>query len=80
MQSISEKPAESFASETSVNENCPLFIQYQSREYTVENIISQIREKCAAENLDATDLKIYVKPEDSKAYFTCAGGNSFITL
>ena len=30
--------------------------------------------------MDSADLKIYVKPEDKKAYYACAGGNSYIEL
>ena len=60
--------------------DCPLFIQYQNHEYTAENIISQVREKCAKEGMDSSDLRIYAKPEDQRAYFVCAGGNSFIDL
>ena len=49
------------------------------RELT-EELASQILEKCKAEGMDSADLKIYVKPEDKKAYYACAGGNSYIEL
>ena len=45
-----------------------LFIQYQNGEYD------------AAEGMDSSDLKIYVKPEDKKAYYACAGGTGAIEL
>ena len=45
-----------------------------------EELASQILEKCKAEGMDSADLKIYVKPEDKKAYYACAGGNSYIEL
>lgn len=57
-----------------------MFLQYQNSEFTVEEIAQRILDKCAAEGMNSNDLKIYVKPEDRKAYFACAGGNSFIDL
>ena len=53
-----------------------LYIQYQGADYNAEEIL----EKCKAEGMDSADLKIYVKPEDKKAYYACAGGNSYIEL
>ena len=53
-----------------------LYIQYQGADYNAEELASQILEKC----MDSADLKIYVKPEDKKAYYACAGGNSYIEL
>ena len=32
------------------------------------------------EGMDSSDLKIYVKPEDKKAYYACAGGTGAIEL
>lgn len=46
----------------------------------LRSLPAQILEKCKAEGMDSTDLKIYVKPEDRKAYYACAGGNSYIEL
>lgn len=57
-----------------------LYIQYQGADYNAEELASQILEKCKAEGMDNADLKIYVKPEDKKAYYACAGGNSYIEL
>lgn len=57
-----------------------LYIQYQGADYNAEELAAQILEKCKAEGMDSTDLKIYVKPEDRKAYYACAGGNSYIEL
>lgn len=57
-----------------------LYIQYQGADYNAEELASQILEKCKAEGMDSADLKIYVKPEDKKAYYACAGGNSYIEL
>ena len=57
-----------------------MFLQYQNCEFTVDNIARRILDKCAADQMDCGDLKIYVKPEDGKAYYVCAGGNSFIEL
>ena len=57
-----------------------LYIQYQGAYYNAEELASQILEKCKAEGMDSADLKIYVKPEDKKAYYACAGGNSYIEL
>ena len=45
-----------------------LYIQYQGADYNAEELASQILEKCKAEGMDSADLKIYVKPEDKKAY------------
>lgn len=57
-----------------------LYIQYQGADYNAEELASQILEKCKAEGMDSADLKIYVKPADKKAYYACAGGNSYIEL
>ena len=57
-----------------------LYIQYQGADYNAEELAAQILEKCKAEGMDSTDLKIYVKLEDRKAYYACAGGHSYIEL
>ena len=57
-----------------------MFLQYQNYEFDIDDIAKSILEKCSAEHMDSADLKIYVKPEDKKAYYVCAGGNSFIDL
>lgn len=57
-----------------------MFLQYQNLEFGIGDIAKSILEKCSAEHMDSADLKIYVKPEDKKAYYVCAGGNSFIDL
>lgn len=57
-----------------------MFLQYQNFEFGIGDIAKSILEKCSAEHMDSADLKIYVKPEDKKAYYVCAGGNSFIDL
>ena len=57
-----------------------MFLQYQNYEFDIDDIAKSILEKCSAEQMDSEDLKIYVKPEDKKAYYVCAGGNSFIDL
>ena len=57
-----------------------MFLQYQNYEFDIDDIAKSILEKCSAEHMDSADLKIYVKPEDKKAYYVCAGGNSFIEL
>lgn len=57
-----------------------MFLQYQNLEFDITNISARILDKCSAENMDSSDLRIYVKPEDKKAYYVCAGGNSFIDL
>ena len=57
-----------------------MFLQYQNFEFGIGDIAESILEKCSAEHMDSADLKIYVKPEDKKAYYVCAGGNSFIDL
>ena len=44
------------------------------------DLAEQIIEKCEAEEMDTTDLRIYVKPEDNRAYYACAGGNSSVAL
>lgn len=44
------------------------------------DLTKQILEKCEAEKMDPADLRIYVKPEDGKAYYVCAGGNSSVAL
>ena len=57
-----------------------LYLQYQNREYNMADLTKQILEKCEAEKMDPADLRIYVKPEDGKAYYVCAGGNSSVAL
>ena len=57
-----------------------LYLQYQNREYNMAALTKQILEKCEAEKMDPADLRIYVKPEDGKAYYVCAGGNSSVAL
>ena len=57
-----------------------LYIQYQNREYNMADLTKQILEKCGAEKMDPADLRIYVKPEDGKAYYVCAGGSSSVAL
>ena len=41
---------------------------------------TELMEKCEAEEMDPKDLRIYVKPEENKAYYTCAGGSNSIAL
>lgn len=38
------------------------------------DLIKQILEKCEAEKMDSADLRIYVKPEDGRAYYVCQNG------
>lgn len=57
-----------------------LFIQYQNGEYDAAVLAEKILDKCKAEGMDNSDLKIYVKPEDKKAYYACAGGTGAIEL
>ena len=57
-----------------------LFIQYQNGEYDAAVLAEKILDKCKAEGMDSSDLKIYVKPEDKKAYYACAGGTGAIVI
>ena len=57
-----------------------LFIQYQNGEYDAAVLAEKILDKCKAEGMDSSDLKIYVKPQDKKAYYACAGGTGAIEL
>ena len=57
-----------------------LYLQYQNREYNMADLTKQILEKCEAEEMDPKDLRIYVKPEENRAYYICAGGSSSIAL
>lgn len=57
-----------------------LYIQYQSGEYDAAVLADKILEKCKTEGMDSSELKIYVKPEDKKAYYACAGGTGAIEL
>ena len=57
-----------------------LFIQYQNGEYDAAVLAEKILDKCKAEGMNSSDLKIYVKPEDKKAYYACAGGTGAIEL
>ena len=47
---------------------------------TTAVLAEKILDKCKAEGMDSSDLKIYVKPEDKKAYYACAGGTGAIEL
>ena len=53
---------------------------YQNGEYDAAVLAEKILDKCNAEGMDSSDLKIYVKPEDKKAYYACAGGTGAIEL
>ena len=55
-------------------------MQYANREYSFAEIRQLVLDKCEAEEMDPKDLRIYVKPGDDKAYYTCAGGSSSIAL
>ena len=56
------------------------YLQYADREYSFADIRQLVLDKCEAEEMDPKDLRIYVKPGDDKAYYTCAGGSSSIAL
>mgnify|MGYP005775114643 FL=1 len=60
--------------------NYSLYLQYQDREYDMADLKELILEKCEAEEMDPKNLRIYVKPDDNKAYYVCAGGSSSIAL
>lgn len=60
--------------------NCTLYLQYQDREYSMPELKELILEKCEAEEMDPKDLRIYVKPEENRAYYICAGGSNSIAL
>lgn len=60
--------------------NYSLYVQYQDREYDMADLKQLILEKCEAEEMDPKDLRIYVKPDENKAYYVCAGGSSSIAL
>lgn len=57
-----------------------LFLQYQSSEFNMEELKEKVFKKCETEMMDCKDLRIYVKPEDGKAYYVCAGGSSSVDL
>lgn len=59
---------------------CSLFLQYQSSEFNMEELKEKVFKKCETEMMDCKDLRIYVKPEDGKAYYVCAGGSSSVDL
>lgn len=60
--------------------NYTLYLQYQDQEYSMPELKELILEKCEAEEMDPKDLRIYVKPEENRAYYICAGGSSSIAL
>ena len=60
--------------------NYSLYLQYQDREYDMADLKELILEKCEAEEMDPKNLRIYIKPDDNKAYYVCAGGSSSIAL
>ena len=59
---------------------CSLFLQDQSSEFNMEELKEKVFKKCETEMMDCKDLRIYVKPEDGKAYYVCAGGSSSVDL
>lgn len=65
---------------TKEKKECLLYLQYQDGEYNMDELKEKVFKKCEAEKMDCTDLRIYVKPEDGKAYYVCAGGNSSVAL
>lgn len=65
------------------SEQIDFYIQYQNQEYLEKDIIEKIKEKCKNEGTEITGaekLSVYLKPEDGKAYFTCAGFSSFVEV
>lgn len=59
------------------------YIQYQDQEYSYASVTDLIVEKCQSEGASMEDLKslsIYLKPEDKKAYYTCADKSGSIDL
>ena len=57
-----------------------MFLQYQNLEFDITDLTARILDKCASENMDSSDLKIYVKPEDSKAYYVCGRAGTALSI
>lgn len=78
--SVSVQPA---APVSTPKENIAFYIQYQNQEYLQKEIVEKVLEKCkndGASTAALSDLSIYLKPEDKKAYFAYNGKNGFIDL
>ena len=76
----SAKAAAPAARATRTQPEVSFYLQYANREYSFAEIRQLVLDKCEAEEMDPKDLRIYVKPGDDKAYYTCAGGSSSIAL
>ncbi len=74
------KAAAPAARATRTQPEVSFYLQYANREYSFAEIRQLVLDKCEAEEMDPKDLRIYVKPGDDKAYYTCAGGSSSIAL
>ena len=74
------KAAAPAARATRTQPEVAFYLQYADREYNFAEIRQLVLDKCEAEEMDPKDLRIYVKPGDDKAYYTCAGGSSSIAL
>lgn len=74
------KTAAPAARATRTQPEISFYLQYANREYSFKEIRQLVLDKCEAEEMDPKDLRIYVKPGEDKAYYTCAGGSSSIAL
>ena len=59
-------------------------MQFAGAEYNLDDIKANAKKAWAEETgkkeSDVKEIQIYVKPEDRKAYYVCAGGSGCIEL
>lgn len=69
-------------SETATDKKTNLFIQYQGKEFNSEVILEKVKEAITAETGKKTfkTLDIYVKPEESVAYYVVNGKPGSVRL
>ena len=79
-----EKPAEETAAEkkttrrtTKKEATAEVYIQFMGREVYTKNILSNVRriwtDELGKKEKDLKDIKIYIKPEENKAYYVING-------
>jgi len=57
-----------------------IVIQFAGSEFDLDAIKASVKDAVKAEKIKATDLKIYIKPEDNKAYYVAGESTGSIDL
>lgn len=72
-KTTTKKPAAKKATEKIV-------IQFAGSEFDLDAVKASVKDAVKAEKIKATDLKIYIKPEDNKAYYVAGESTGSIDL